>query len=100
PLTVKEALESRESMEWLEAIYAEIDRLIAQGTWVQVPRPTNANVLRMKFIFSRKVNAVGLVERWKARMVVQGFRQQPGIDWHEKFAPTAQMSSLRMILAL
>ncbi|CAM9960347.1 unnamed protein product [Choristocarpus tenellus] len=98
PLTVKEALESRESKEWLEAIYAEIEGLIAQGTWVQVPRPTTANVL--KFIFSRKVNAVGLVERWKARLVVQGFRQQPGIDWHEKFSPTAQMSSLRMILAL
>ncbi|CAM9979687.1 unnamed protein product [Choristocarpus tenellus] len=54
----------------------------------------------MNFIFSRKVNAVGLVERWKARLVVQGFRQQPGIDWHEKIAPPAQMSSLRMILVL
>ncbi|CAN0503917.1 unnamed protein product [Scytosiphon promiscuus] len=55
-----------------------MDGLIAHGTWVQVPRPTEANAWKMKFVLSRKVNAVGLVERWKASLVVQGFRQEPG----------------------
>ncbi|CAM9545198.1 unnamed protein product, partial [Choristocarpus tenellus] len=100
PKTVKEALESREFKEWLEAMYAEIDGLISNGRWVQVAHPTRANVLKMKFIFLKDVNSVGLVDRRKARLVVQGFQQQPGIDWHETFAAIAKMSSLRVILAL
>jgi Reverse transcriptase (RNA-dependent DNA polymerase) len=47
-----------------------------------------------------KKNAAGEVERFKARLVAQGFTQVPGVDYFDTFAPVAKLSSVRTVLAL
>ena len=37
--------------------------------------------------------------RNKARLVVQGFNQQEGIDYNEVFAPVARLEAIRLFLA-
>ena len=37
-------------------------------------------------------------ESIKARYVAKGYSQIPGVDYHEMFAPTATMSSIRMLM--
>ena len=37
-------------------------------------------------------------ETFKARYVAKGYSQIPGVDYHETFAPTARMSSVRMLM--
>jgi hypothetical protein len=42
---------------------------------------------------------LGNVERFKARLVVCGNFQQPGVDYDEVFAPTSRYSTVRTFLA-
>ncbi|KAJ0623430.1 putative RNA-directed DNA polymerase [Helianthus annuus] len=41
----------------------------------------------------------GVVIKNKARLVVQGFRQEEGIDYEEVFAPVARLEAIRIFLA-
>ena len=47
-----------------------------------------------------KYNTNGSVERYKVRLVAQGFTQTYGVDYEETFAPVAKLNSIRMLLSL
>jgi hypothetical protein len=40
------------------------------------------------------------IERFKARFVIQGFRQRQGLDFNEVFSPTIRSEQIRLALAL
>jgi hypothetical protein len=42
----------------------------------------------------------GLIDKYKARLVAQGFTQVEGVDYFVTFAPVAKMFALRTILAI
>jgi Reverse transcriptase (RNA-dependent DNA polymerase) len=84
---------------WSEATDAEMANHAAMGTWELVVRPKHARVLRSMWVFKTKHGASG-AEQHKARIVVKGCGQRPGIDFDEVFAPTSKLSTLRMLLAV
>ncbi len=47
-----------------------------------------------------KHNAYGSIKRFKARLVAQGFSQQPGQDYFEIFASTMRSTTIQTVLAL
>ncbi len=51
-------------------------------------------------MFKVKYHPNGLPQRFKARLVAQGFSQQYGIDYKDTYAPTLRLDSLRLLLAL
>ena len=65
-----------------------------------MPRPSNANVVGVRWVYDVKVDELGNVLRYKARLVAQGFAQKEGIDYNETFAPTMHIKSARMLLAI
>ena len=98
PLSVKEALESPQRNEWQEAIERESKSLQKNNTWEIVPKPENITLLGTKWVFKTKSTDTGET-KYKARLVVQGFAQNKGIDYDETFAPVARYSSIRYLLA-
>ncbi|KAH9095792.1 hypothetical protein LEN26_017693 [Aphanomyces euteiches] len=100
PKTPHEALSGPNATRWREAMQAEIDNLIENGTWQLVDRPRDTNVVSNKWVFKVKYDSKGDVEKFKARLVARGFSQQYGVDYTETYSPVIKQQSVRLILAL
>ncbi|KAI3676109.1 hypothetical protein L1987_85708 [Smallanthus sonchifolius] len=61
--------------------------------------PKNKVPIGTRWVFRNKKVEGGTVIRNKARLVVQGFYQEEGIDYEEVFAPVARLEAIRIFLA-
>ena len=50
-------------------------------------------------MFKNKLDKFGEIPRNKARLVVQGYNQEGGIDYDETFAPVARIEAIRILVA-
>ncbi len=99
PATLEEAYSSPQSEQWQEAVAEELEALEANQTWEQCALPHGKQAIPTKWVFKVKRDSTGNIERFKARLVVKGYRQQEGIDYTEVFAPVSHYSTLRALLA-
>ncbi|KAI3780486.1 hypothetical protein L2E82_10467 [Cichorium intybus] len=86
--------------KWLQAMHEEMTALRQNDTWILVPRPPNTNVVGSKWVFRTKYNSDGTIDRYKARLVAQGFTQLPGVDYSHTFSPVVKASTVRIVLSL
>src|SRR6266702_6193689 len=70
------------------------------GVYEVVPQPCGKNIVGSKWVFCIKRRPDGTIQKYKARVVTQGFTQVEGVDFDETFAPVAKFASLHAILAL
>jgi hypothetical protein len=70
------------------------------GTWRLVEHPAGRTPVGFHWVFHIKRTADGSIERYKARLVAQGFSQRPGWDYVESFAPTIRLSVVCALFAL
>ncbi|OWZ07583.1 Retrotransposon Tca5 Polyprotein [Phytophthora megakarya] len=82
--------------QWLEAIKEEFLAQVKNETWVLVPRPKRAHVLKNKWLWVLKENGKRL--RFKARLVVLGCLQIRGLEFDDTFAPVVRFETLRFVL--
>ena len=97
PKTLRSALADP---HWRAAMQAEFDALQANSTWTLVPRPPGVNVVTGKWVYRHKFLADGSLDRYKARWVLRGFTQRPGIDYEETFSPVVKPATVRVVLTL
>ncbi|KAK1651986.1 hypothetical protein QYE76_069791 [Lolium multiflorum] len=95
PTTFRQAMQDP---RWRTAMAEEHQALIDNGTWSLVPRPPQANIVTGKWIFRQKFHSDGSLARYKARWVVRGFSQRPGIDYDETFSPVVKPATIRLVL--
>jgi Reverse transcriptase (RNA-dependent DNA polymerase) len=62
--------------------------------------PKDKKPIGCKWVFKIKYNSDGIVERYKARLVVKNYTQTYGIDYQETFAPVAKMNTVRILFSL
>src|SRR6202522_300616 len=97
--SIREALNGDEREAWCDTIEAELTQMEKVNAWVPVIPPPNANIIPSLFVFRRKRNDTGSIIRYKARLVVKGFKQQFGVDYFDTFAPTVRAPTLRILLS-
>ncbi|GJY72934.1 zinc finger, CCHC-type containing protein [Tanacetum coccineum] len=100
PKTFDEAMKSQDVAFWKEAINDEMDSIMGNNTWVLTDLPPGCRPLGCKWIFKRKLKVDGTVEKFKARLVIQGFKQKSGIDYFDTYAPVARISTIRLLIAM
>ena len=42
----------------------------------------------------------GSIDKYKARLVVQGFRQKEDLDYFDTYSPMTRITSIRMLIAI
>nr|GEW68070.1 zinc finger, CCHC-type [Tanacetum cinerariifolium] len=100
PKTFDEAMKSQDVAYWKEAINDEMESIIGNNTWVLTDLPPGCRPLECKWIFKRKLKVDGTVEKFKARLVIQGFNQKSGIDYFDNYAHMARISTIRLLIAM
>ena len=100
PTTVDEALKGPDHKRWKVAMNTEMKSLNDNEVWELVDPPEAARVVYCKWIFRCKKGENGQVERYKARLVAQGYLQRPGLNYDETFSPVVRFESIRTVLAL
>lgn len=100
PKSHKEAMNGPECEHWKEAKDEEMRRLQQYNTYKLVIPPPGANIVGSRWVDRRKYDENGNVTGYRSRVVAQGFTQEYLVDYSETFAPTAKLTSIRMVLAL
>ncbi|GJY78640.1 ribonuclease H-like domain-containing protein [Tanacetum coccineum] len=85
---------------WRDAMYDKYNALIKNSTWILVPKPPNANVVRSMWLFRHKYHVDGSLSRYKARLVANGRSQQYGVDCDDTFSPVVKPATIRTVLSL
>ena len=101
PMDYKEALDTPDAERWAEAMNEEFDSMKRTELLSDPVRlPVNGRVIGTKWVFKRKRNLEGGVERFRARLVAKGFSQIFGLDYFGTYAPVARLGTLRILYAL
>ena len=46
------------------------------------------------------MKADGSIDKYKARLVIKGFRQKEGLDYFDTYSPVTRITSIRLVLAI
>ncbi|BBG95348.1 multidrug resistance-associated protein 9 [Prunus dulcis] len=92
--------EAAQDKAWIKAMEEELSMIEKNKTWELVDRPSDKQVIGVKWVFKTKLNLDGSVHKNKARLVAKGYVQKPGIDYNETFAPVARLDTIRTLIAL
>nr|GEX06415.1 zinc finger, CCHC-type [Tanacetum cinerariifolium] len=83
-----------------EAINDEIESIMGNNTWVLANLPLGCKPLGCKWIFKRKLKVYGVIEKFKARLVIQGLKQKSRINYFDTYAPVMRISTIRLLIAM
>lgn len=100
PTTYTEISGRDDELLWRNAVKEELSSLIENKTWDLVSLPPNKRPINCKWVFTIKDNSDGGIDRYKARLVVKGCSQRPGVDFQETYAPVARLTTVRAFLSL
>jgi hypothetical protein len=100
PKSLAEAMKRPDADKFIEAAIEEINAHIDNGTWELVQLPPGKKPIGCRWVFKIKRNADGSIERYKGRLVANGYSQREGVDYTDTFAPTARFGAFRTIIAL
>ena len=90
PQTYKKIVNSTKGLMWKEAIHSEIDSILQNHTWELVDLPPDCKPLSSKWVFNRKKKVDGSIDKYKARLVIKGYKQTKGLDYFDIYSPVTR----------
>ena len=100
PVSIEEATNCPDSSKWIQAMETEMKSLKDNDVWKLVDLPPGKKAIGSKWVYKVKKGADGSTERYKARLVAQGFTKKYGTDYDQTFCPVVRQESLRVLIAL
>ena len=99
PQSYTEAVHSPDSQNWRNAMDEEMHSLKENDTFTLTPLPEGKQTVGGRWVYAVKESADGTLTH-KARYVAKGYSQTKDIDYFETYAPTTQMTSVRVLMQL
>ena len=93
-------MNSIEGLLWKEAIRSEIDSILQNHTWELVDLPPGCKPLSSKWVFKRKKKVDGSIDKYKAILVIKGYKQTEGHDYFDTYSPMMGINSIRLVFAI
>ena len=78
----------------------EISTLDKNETWEKCEIPKGKRTVGCKWVYTIKYLADGTIERYKARLVAQGYTQTYGVDYSKTFSPVAKNDIIRVLFSI
>jgi len=78
----------------------EMETLYKNEAWYLVELTTRRKTIGKKWVFKKKLNVEGKVEKHKSWLVAKGYSRVEGIGFGEIFSLVARITSIRFILSL
>lgn len=97
PHTYQDAITSAKSRQWKNAMDKEMQSLEENKTFTLTQLPPGKQPVGGKWVYALKRDIDGS-EKYKARFVAKGYSQKQGTDYDETFSPTADMTSVRVVV--
>lgn len=97
PHTYGEAMESDNSKEWRKAMDEEIQSLNENKIFTPATLPVGKKPVGGRWVYAIKT-AIDGKDQYKVRFVAKGYSQKMGVDYGETFSPTADLTSVRVVL--
>ena len=98
--TVDQAMDSPWWLMLKEKMEEEILGKLSNEAWYCVPRPTDKQVMKSRWVFDVRVNADGSIRKIKTRFVGGGYSQVPGRDFDSVYAATPPAFTLRFFFSV
>lgn len=86
--------------EWKQAMEDKYNALMKNKTWTLIPNNQNYKLIGNKWVYRVKENLDGTIKKYKARLVVKGFLQTPGLDFKETFSPVVKAATIGIVLTM
>ncbi|CAB0044019.1 unnamed protein product [Trichogramma brassicae] len=105
PASYREAIQSEERERWTTAIQEELKSMTDNEVWTIIDKPARnlngqkLNLIDSKWVFKKKIDEKG-IEKFKARLVIRGFKDKNSYELKETYAPVSRLSTIRTALAV
>jgi hypothetical protein len=87
-----------EDSRWKLAMDNGYAAVLKNKTWEWVPQKLGTNIIDCKWVYKVKKKADGCIDRYKVRLVANGFKQRYVIDYEDTFSPVVKTATIRLIL--
>ena len=98
--TLANVLGRPDSKRWIAAVLVEIEAHLENETWELAQLPLGRQAIGSRWVFKIKRKPDGSIDKYKGRVVVQGFSQVQGIHYNEVFASTVRMAAMHAVIVI
>ncbi|GFV19387.1 retrovirus-related Pol polyprotein from transposon RE1 [Trichonephila clavipes] len=100
PNCYKQAIRSRDSSKWHDAMDKEINVMKERKVWDLVDHPDNIKILENRWVYTIKYDENNKIVRYKARLVAPGNTQLRGESFDEVFSPVINFTIVRLFFTI
>lgn len=85
---------------WIKAIKQELSNLKHVNVWEDFDLPPGEHTLGITWVYNRKTEAIGALNRSKVRLRIKGFSQIEGLYYSKTYPPTGRLVTLCTSLSI